>query len=263
MKKVYIFTLFFIFFAGVYFAFFKIIPLFLKPETDVTPTTISSSSLETALPSDIPRINFNNYEYAYAYFVVSNPENLILIPNFTEKKTTDVIKKEASCMAGINGGFYDKEYMPLGGFISEGKVYKNSTKNALLDGFLCLNEKNISIGLEELLQARICLQSGPLLIVDGIQTQLTIKQDELARRSVAFLTDKKELAFMTIFDPEAIRSGPNLEDVSLILNLIAKKEHFSIKNAINLDGGNASAIHTDKLTLSEFTGVGSYFCLKK
>ncbi len=222
---------------------------------------------DTSLPevSNFPEANrviFDGLEYAYAYFIVKNPNDLILVPNFAEQKSTQEIKKEKLCIAGINGGFYDEEKNPLGGFISERKIYKSPIKSLLLDGFLWIDKNQANITIQFPQESRISLQSGPLLVLDGQLTKLSIKNDKYARRSIAFITDKKELVFMIIFDPKNITSGPNLKDIPLILNAIDKKQDFFIQSAINLDGGNASAMNMDKISLLETKTVGSYFCLK-
>jgi uncharacterized protein YigE (DUF2233 family) len=244
------------------FIYFKNNSILLNPVVD-TNSIISIPSPQISNFPEVSRISFNEREYAYEYFKVKNLEKLTLIPNFAEEKSTQKIKEEKLCVAGISGGFYDEENKPLGGFISEGKVRKVPIKSLLLDGFLWILGNQAAITIESPQRADISLQSGPLLILNGNLTNLSIKQDKFARRSVAFLTEKRELMFMIIFDPQNITSGPNLEDLPLILKTIDKKQGFSIQNAINLDGGNASAIYTGKLSLLETTGVGSFFCVKK
>jgi len=248
MKKLCIAIFFLIIFILVFFLYLKNKSTLLSPTIEKSPV-IEKQNLEALGSKEIDKVALNEYEYAYTYFFVKNPKNLKLIPNFIEKKSTQEIREKEACLAGINGGFYDKEDNPLGGFVSEGKTYKESIKSSLLDGFLSLSENQAFITIGQQPNVNISLQSGPLLIYDGNPISFKIQQDKFARRSLAFITEKNELVFMTIFDLEYLISGPKLEELPLILNAIDNQQGFFIQSAINLDGGNASAIHTEKISI--------------
>lgn len=214
-------------------------------------------------PKQVPTVSFENASYAYAFFTVSRPRNLSLIPNFTGKQTSEELAGTYGCVSGINGGFYDTDSNPLGGFVAEGKTYRNPVKNRLIDGFVWVKGDEAGIGTEAPRDSRISLQSGPLLVYNTKPINITIRNDEFSRRSIAFLTDDGKLGFMMLYDPEAVYSGPRLTDLPQILSVLNSQKGMRISQAINLDGGNASTIHTKGLNLSELTSVGSYFCLKK
>lgn len=213
--------------------------------------------------SEAKHVLLDGRGYSYLYFTVKNPNKLVLIPNFSEEKSTQKIKEENSCIAGINGGFYDEENKPLGRFISEGRTYGDFINSALFNGYLSVIKNQVMITTKPLQDERISLQSGPLLILDGSLVNLSIKNDKYARRSVALITGKNELVFMTVFNSKDLTAGPNLANLPLVIDLINNQEKFFIKSAINLDGGTASAIYVDNFVLSENSHVGSLFCLKK
>ena len=67
---------------------------------------------------------------------------------------------------------------------------------------------------------------------------------------------------MALYFPDQEYSGPLLARVPYILEKIAKKEQITIPDAINLDGGSASAFLSPDTHLTELNPVGGYFCIQ-
>lgn len=233
------------------------------PKKEMPSTSLSPSPSTASLPSVYTQtISYKGAGIAYEYFIVDNLSNLTLIPNFKEKKSSNELKTEFFCKAGINGSYYDKEGNPLGGFTAGGETLKKPISSRLMDGYLSLDESRAKISLTPLSNASIILQTGPLLMVDREVTTLKIASDEQARRSVAAITDDKNLIFLVLFDPQYTYLGPYLSDLPSITKEISKVLPSPIVSAINLDGGNASAFFSGNTTLSELFPIGSLFCLQ-
>src|SRR3989344_4783806 len=106
---------------------------------------------------------------------------------------------------------------------------------------------------------RAAVQSGPMLMFEGTPLSLRLANDELRRRVIALLVND-ELIFMTVVGQDSELSGPYLSDLPGLVEAIAGKNGWQVSQAINLDGGTASAFYTDKVYLEELNPVGSIFC---
>jgi len=156
----------------------------------------------------------------------------------------------------INGGFYDTANKPLGLFRIGETVLAKQIQSNLLNGFL--SDDGITVAVPT---GRFVLQSGPLLIQRGNPLPLKIQNDEHARRMVAAKTGEGFL-FLTVYKEDSVFEGPLLADLPKVIQKINTKENLGIVDAINLDGGSASAFKNAETTLSELTPVGSLFCIK-
>jgi uncharacterized protein YigE (DUF2233 family) len=255
MKKIVLIILFCSIILGLYFVYQSLLP---KPQT-FTPAL----PLLTPSPQPFSTIEHNKETYAYSLITVDNPQQVTLIPNFTERLDSESIIHEHTCQKAVNGGFYDKTNNPLGLFISEGNMLRGAVANALINGYIAADDKQISLSLtkpDE--EPRFALQTGPFLIKDGNPLSLAIRNDENARRMAAATSSKGTTYFIAVFNPNAFFEGPLLSDLPIILKEIVAKEHLIIDNAVNLDGGSASAFVSATTRLSELTPVGSLFCVK-
>ena len=77
---------------------------------------------------------------------------------------------------------------------------------------------------------------------------------------VVGITKKGETIFLVLYDPENTWSGPKLADTPGVLSGVI--ERLQLTDALNLDGGSASAFIRGDLSLEELTSVGSFFCVK-
>ncbi|RJR30058.1 hypothetical protein C4564_01180, partial [Candidatus Microgenomates bacterium] len=106
------------------------------------------------------------------------------------------------------------------------------------------------------------LQTGPVLVENGSAVELSLARDKQARRIVAAITGSNELVFVAIYSPGSSFDGPYLEDLPLIVNHISEELNLNIADAINLDGGTASAFYSENTHISELSPIGSFFCVK-
>lgn len=231
-----------------------------------SPDLVDKTPTPTLVPSEAAPlknvVTLNNEKFAYAFFPVTDPNTLVLVPNFTKPKDAETIKDEYVCASVINGGFYDKSNKPLGYFYANEKTVGPRIESELVNGFVW-GASGSAVISSELPRTPIdfALQTGPMLLFDGKVLPLAINNDAPARRMVAAKND--ELIFIAVYSPESVFSGPLLGDLPEIVKLISDKEKLSVSEAINLDGGSASAFYSGETSLSELTPVGSVFCDKQ
>ncbi len=89
-------------------------------------------------------------------------------------------------------------------------------------------------------------------------TIIRIQNDELTRRMLVARSGD-QWYFLAITDQDNTFNGPLLSDVPKILG----KVPIVIDEALNLDGGSASAFYSAHgARLGELTPIGSFFCGK-
>ncbi len=222
-----------------------------------TPTTPSSVLTKSILLED--------EQLSYNLFTAS-PSSVVLLPNFAQKETSAALLQTNGCKQAINGGFYDKQNHPLGLFMVDGDTLGEEIQSALFNGFLVIGNSGtatIADGYTRNSSDRITLQSGPILMNQGNILPLRIQNDEHARRMVVAQTTQGTLVFLSVYDQESVFEGPLLARLPAAIRAIATKENLSLTDALNLDGGSASAFYNNSGTsLSEFTPVGSLFCIQ-
>lgn len=231
--------------------------IFAKPNSTQQPMTLTPTPSTTQTQT----VTVNGETMGYAY-IVSKPQQVSLIPNFTQKKTSSELMEEYSCVAGINGGFYDTNDQPLGLFISHGTTLRDTVTNALINGFVGVDGNTAFISHEAPINADFALQTGPRLITSGTPHRLQLASDEHARRMIVALTTDNILVFIALYQPDSVFDGPLLADVPLYLSTINQKELLNITDAINLDGGSASSFYNTDIALGELTSIGSLFCVQ-
>jgi uncharacterized protein YigE (DUF2233 family) len=207
-------------------------------------------------------INIDEVPIRISWAIV-NPEQVEIYSNLKEQKLSEEIKANKSCQILVNGGFYSKENTYLGLFIRDEKTISPEEKSPLLNGFLWIQDDNISIGSSSPdINPRIAIQSGPLLMQDGSPLTLKINDDEPARRIVAGTMPNNKLIFLAVYRDGSIYQGPLLGQLPAIIDLFNKKTEINIVDAINLDGGDHSVFISNYDRLDELAHIGSYFCIK-
>lgn len=217
-------------------------------------------------PPQTVEISLAGKSFLVSFFKVIDTSKLFLFSNLEEKNTASELVDKYKCQALTSAGFYDKSDKPLGLFISEGKAFRNKLESALFNGFFLVkttgefeisrfsNGENLRLGL----------QSGPFLWEDENPVVLHINNDEFARRIVILTTKDKQLYFLAVYNSDSPLQGPYLSDLPNILLQFKNKTNVAILNALNLDGGSASAFYdkTAGLSFPEISIIGSFFCIR-
>lgn len=206
----------------------------------------------TTTPTPIIQTSSNE---PYRYFITRvRPESVDLIIN-TDKSFRTLVT-DNKCTAAINGGFYDTKGKPLGLIVIDDKEVNPNHVSSTLNGYFSISSTPRIT--RDIPQGRIALQSGPLLIKDS--QEMSLKNAQRARRSVVAVGDG--MYFIMIFARDNSYDGPPLSELPAVISRIAKKENVSITDALNLDGGGASAFYSPDDFKSELERVGSLLCAR-
>jgi len=209
-------------------------------------------------------VEYQGKSYKAIGFIVDDSEKLYLYPNFSEKLTSYEAMKEYGCSVLLSGGLYTKESSPIGLFISEGMKLKSMIQDEFYNGiFSVFYDERVEIANSlDKGDARIALQSGPILVLGGERYDFNDRSKEEARRVVIGLTNEDKIIFMVFYNQDSVFIGPTLEILSKLVADFSEKSGFTIIDALNLDGGSASLFKADDVSLSEITPSGSFFCIK-
>ena len=166
----------------------------------------------------------------------------------------------AKAVAGVNGGYFHKDYRPVGLMIADGKTIHGFEKAKLLSGLVGVRpDGHVSIlrsgdydsGKSPLLQA---LQCGPMLVEDDHLVP-GLNEDRIARRTVVAKGVSGETALIYI-------SSVTLADAARILVLPSILDTWKPKIAINLDGGSSSGMWAGNgVSLAEITRVRNFLAI--
>ena len=139
-------------------------------------------------------------------------------------------------LAGVNGGYFDPQYNPIGLRIVDRTMIAPLQRARLLSGVLSATPKKIQISrvAEFSLNQKPegAVECGPMLVDLGKAVR-GLESGKIARRTFAAVAagDKAALGFC---------SDVTLADLSNILAAVTIPD-FKIQRALNLDGGSSSA----------------------
>jgi uncharacterized protein YigE (DUF2233 family) len=166
----------------------------------------------------------------------------------------------AKVVAGVNGGYFHKDYRPVGLMISDGKTINGFEKAKLLSGLVGVKaDGHVSIfrsgeydsGKSQLFQA---LQCGPMLVEDD-QLVSGLNDERIARRTVVAKGTRGETALIYI-------SSVTLADAARILALPSILDTWKPETAINLDGGSSSGMWAvNGISLAEIARVRNFLAI--
>lgn len=224
-----------------------------QPRKRTPSTTLAQQAQTGASPTPIATGGYSVFSQKI------RPDTLTLIPNFTEAKTSSELIDEHGCTYGANGGYYTTVNKPLGLFITGRAQLGATTTSSAANAFLS-KYPNGTLALSQIPPpadaVEFALQAGPHLI-PGITPRIT--SDEHARRVLIANTSNNEWYFLVITHRENAYDGPLLSEIP---SLLAKLPQ-NVTEALNLDGGTASAFYSeDGARFGELTMVGSFFCGK-
>ena len=160
----------------------------------------------------------------------------------------DDVMPRGNFLAGVNGGYFDPEYRPIGLLIVDGIMVAPLQKARLLSGVLSSSAKKVQISriAEFSLTQKpdAAVECGPM-IVDLGKSVRGLESSKMARRTFAAVSsgDKAALGFC---------SDVTLADLSGILAIVAIPD-FKIQRALNLDGGSSSAFWFKRANGSAFS----------
>ena len=167
-------------------------------------------------------------------FLPTNSATLHVIDNpGGSENLADVMRRE-NFIAGVNGGYFDTQFRPLGLRVIDGATRSPLIRARLLTGVLCASSRGIEIvRLGEFSQKKKCdaaIECGPFLIEGGMPVR-GLDQSRRARRT-----------FVAVTRTGAATLGVS-NDLSLaeLASALAALPDFKVWRALNLDGGSSSA----------------------
>ncbi|HEY1893373.1 MAG TPA: phosphodiester glycosidase family protein [Chthoniobacterales bacterium] len=183
---------------------------------------------------------------------------LRVIDNADGVTLSDAMRR-TNCIAGINGGYFDPNFAPLGLRIIDGKLTSRLTRGRLMSGVLSSDNAIHIFRVAEFSLRRkpnAAIECGPFL-VDFAKPVRGLEPRRAARRTFAATGsgDRAALGFC---------SDATLADLASIL--ATPLGDFKIQRALNLDGGSSSAFWfrrndgsafsiAEEKTVRDFVGV--------
>jgi uncharacterized protein YigE (DUF2233 family) len=148
----------------------------------------------------------------------------------------ELMSQEAS-LAGVNGGYFDEKFAPIGLRIVNGQMIAPLQRARLITGVLVASSRGVQIVRSREFSRRpgvtAAVQCGPFLVDRG-QAIGGLNNSNLARRTFAATTTSNQALL-------GICSEVSLAELSKILATTPLAENLKIERALNLDGGSSSA----------------------
>jgi hypothetical protein len=163
---------------------------------------------------------------------------LRLIDNAAGAASLAEAMPRSNCLAGVNGGYFDPNFAPIGLRIIDGKPARPLVRARLLTGVLFSGADFIQIlRVGEYSKSRrnpySAIQCGPLLVDQGRRVA-GLDRTRVARRTFAVIGtgDRAALGFC---------SEVSLAEIAQILASTGLGDNIKTQRALNLDGGSSSA----------------------
>lgn len=203
-------------------------------------------------------------KYRLAWEIIEKLSQVDVGINDDLASSSAFLKEDNNCTIFTSGGFYQTTGKPIGLIISKGKTVSNYEQNQLFNGVVGLTTQGLTIhrGSIDLPNFSWALQAGPIVWENYKPVDLRLNKDQDARRIVAAVTDSGALLLAVVTAYDSVYSGPLLEDLPSIVAKLEETAQISIKSAMNMDGGTASAYFGTELILKELKPIGSFVCVK-
>jgi uncharacterized protein YigE (DUF2233 family) len=147
------------------------------------------------------------------------------------------VMAQENCLAGVNGGYFDSDYAPIGLLIVDGKTIAPLQRARLLTGVLTASARGVQIVRVREFSRRqklsAAIQCGPFLVDLGRSVR-GLEETRAARRTFAAVAKSDRAALV-------VCSETTLADLAKILATTRLADGFEISRALNLDGGSSSA----------------------
>ena len=152
------------------------------------------------------------------------------------------------CLAGVNGGYFDPDYRPIGLLTVDGKAIAPLQRARLLTGVLSAAPGKVQIlrvgEFTRQQKADAAVECGPMIIDLGKAVH-GLESTRPARRTFAAVATGERAAL-------GFCSDVTLADLATILALPLASD-FKIQRALNLDGGSSSAFWFKRRNGSAFS----------
>jgi exopolysaccharide biosynthesis protein len=176
---------------------------------------------------------------------------LRVIDNPDGQSLATVMKRE-KCACGVNGGYFDPEFKPIGLRVADGTTFSPSRRARLITGILLQSDRGIDVvRVGEFSRTKkivAAIQSGPFL-VEGNKRIRGLNDSQLARRTFAGIATNDRALL-------GVCSGVSLAELANILATAPIVADSKIQRAMNFDGGSSSAFWFAREHASAFSISG-------
>jgi hypothetical protein len=159
--------------------------------------------------------------------VVDNPDG----------QSLGAVMKREKFVCGVNGGYFDTEFKPIGLRIADGTTFSPLRRARLITGILLQSDRGIDVvRVSEFSRTKkiiAAIQSGPFLVEESKRIR-GLNDSQLARRTFAGLATN-DRAFL------GVCSDVSLAELANILATAPIVADSKTRRAMNLDGGSSSA----------------------
>jgi exopolysaccharide biosynthesis protein len=146
------------------------------------------------------------------------------------------VMRHEKCLAGVNGGYFNENFAPLGLRIANGQMIAALQRARLITGVLTASPRGVQIVRSREFSRRLvvtaAIQCGPFLVDRGERIS-GLNDSHLARRTFAATTTSGRALL-------GVCSGVSLTELSNLLATASFAEDLRIERALNLDGGSSS-----------------------
>jgi exopolysaccharide biosynthesis protein len=168
------------------------------------------------------------------------------------------------CIAGVNGGYFDPDFLPMGLRIANGKVVRPIRRARLLTGIFASGPGYMKIlrinEYSPRAKISVALQCGPLLVDAGHPVK-GLEHTRLARRTFAVVGNRTWGV--------GVSSDVTLADAAAILATVRLGENVKVTRAMNFDGGSSTAFwfkrangtvisEPELKTVRDFVGIAAH-----
>jgi hypothetical protein len=159
--------------------------------------------------------------------VIDNPDG----------QSLGTVMKRDKCVCGVNGGYFDTEFKPIGLRVADGTTFSPLRRARLITGILLQSDRGIDVmRVSEFSRTKkiiAAVQAGPFL-VEGNKRIRGLNDAQLARRTFAGLATN-DRAFL------GVCSDVSLAQLANILATAPVATDSKVRRAMNLDGGSSTA----------------------
>src|SRR4029450_6190196 len=147
----------------------------------------------------------------------------------------DVMRHE-KCLAGVNGGYFDEKFAPIGLRMAKGPMIAPLQRARLITGVLLASSRGVQIVRSREFSRRAgasaAIQCGPFPVDPG-QSIACLNTSRPARRTFAATTNSSRALL-------GVCSDVSLAELSKILATTSFADDLRIERALNLDGGSST-----------------------
>lgn len=212
--------------------------------------SVIETSLQRSAPEGTARL------VAIVFHNRSHTLRVVDSPKPGESRLSSILKSRQA-IGGVNGGYFEPDFKPVGLVVTEEKTRQNFKKAKLLSGIVATSPKGrVSIFRSHLYDPKSsayseAIQCGPMLVeksapVEGLNFQ------KIARRTAVATGPNQRCALIYL-------TSVTLADAAKILSLPEILGAWTPTTVLNLDGGSSSTLWArDTISLPEIKPVRNF-----